>query len=109
MGPEFWSIISVGIVIPIAVATANRATRRELGGRIDAMHLEMNKRFGEVNERFGKMDGCIAALHLEMSERFGKVNERLGRAEGLLEGIGYAQRKQAGKERGVGGSALPRS
>ena len=86
---EFWSIISVAIVILIAIATANRATRREvnqrmvemrreLGGRIDglgermsAVQLEMSERFAEVNER-------IAAMRTEMSERFGEVRAEMG-------------------------------
>ena len=128
MSPEFWSIISVGIVILSAIGTANRATRREvnermaemrreLGGRID----ELSERIGEVNERIaalrtemieriGEVNERIAAVRTEMSERFGEVNERIGRVEGLLEGIGYAQRKRAGKERGdrEHGAVLPR-
>ena len=147
MSPEIWTIISVGIVILIAIATTNRALRREmnerisgldkridgLAERITAVQLEMSERFGEVNkriaalrlemnERFGEVNERIAALRLEtneriaavrleMGERFGEVSERLGRVEGLLEGIGFAQRKRAGKERSDGepGPALPRS
>ena len=113
MSAEVWSIVTVGIVILIAIAASNRALRREmsemrqemngrinelagrineLGERIAAVRLEMSERFGEVNER-------IAAVRLEMVERFGEVAERLGRVEGLLEGMGFAQRKRAGKGR----------
>ena len=116
MSAEVWSIVTVGIVILIAIAASNRALRREMNGRIDGLgkrmdtlaesvtevRLEMSERFGEVNER-------IAAVRLEMAERFGEVTERLGRVEGLLEGIGFAQRKRAGKVRGDGerGASLP--
>ena len=112
MSPEFWSIISVGIVILIAIATSNRALRGEmnemsrridaLSERIAAVQLEMNERFGDVNER-------IAAVRAEMNERFREMGERLSRVEGLLEGIGYAWRNRAGKERSDGedGPALP--
>ena len=116
MSAEVWAIVTVGIVILIAIAASNRALRREmsemrqemngrineLGERIAAVRLEMSERFGEMNER-------IAAVRLEMVERFGEVAERLGRVEGLLEGMGFAQRKRAGKERrdGEQGPTLP--
>lgn len=120
MSAEVWSIVTVGIVILIAIAASNRAMRREMNGRIDGLgkrvdglgerldglaecvtgvRLEMSERFGEMNER-------IAAVRLEMVERFGEVTERLGRVEGLLEGIGFAQRKRAGKVRGDGERAV---
>ena len=134
MSAEVWAIVTVGIVILIAIAASNRALRREmsemrqemngrineLGERIAAVRLEMSERFGEMNERiaavrqemserFGEVNERIAAVRLEMVERFGEVAERLGRVEGLLEGMGFAQRKRAGKERrdGEQGPTLP--
>ena len=110
MSTEVWTVISVGIVILVAIATSHRALRQE-----------MNERFREVNERFGKADERIADLRAEMIEGFGKVNERitavrgelldritaargelsdrLSHVEGLLEGIGHVLRKRTGKER----------
>ena len=110
MSTEVWTVISVGIVILVAIATSHRALRQE-----------MNERFREVNERFGKADERIADLRAEMIKGFGKVNERitavrgelldritavrgelsdrLSHVEGLLEGIGHVLRKRTGKER----------
>lgn len=122
MSPEAWSTIAVGIVILVAIATSNRAMRRELGGRID----QLSERIDQLNERFNGLSERVARLiervdrlsgrvdrlserFGEMSERIGKMGERLGRVEGLLEGLGLTQRRRAGKERGEGapGRALP--
>ena len=127
MSAEIWAIVTVGIAILVAIAASNRAMRREMSelrqemnGHIAELRREMNerfeevgKRFGEVNERitavrlemlerFGEVNERIAAARLEMLERFGEVGERLGRVEGLLEGMGFAQRKRAAKERSDG-------
>ena len=99
MSTEVWTVISVGIVILVAIATSHRALRQE-----------MNQRFREVNERIGKADERIADLRAEMIEGFGKVNERitavrgelierLSHVEGLLGGIGHVLRKHTAKER----------
>ncbi len=48
MSPEAWSTIAVGIVILVAIATSNRAMRRELGGRID----QLSERIDQLSERF---------------------------------------------------------
>ena len=117
MSTEVWTVISVGIVILVAIATSHRALRQEMNERF----REVNERFREVNERFGKADERIADLRAEMIEGFGKVNERitavrgelldritaargelsdrLSHVEGLLEGIGHVLRKRTGKER----------
>ena len=102
MSAEVWTIISVGIVILIAIATSHRALRQEMNERF----REVNERFKEVNERFremsGRIDGMnerIASLRAEMIERFGQLSERLARVESFLEGMGYAQWKRASKER----------
>ena len=71
MSPEVWSVFTTGIVVLIAIATSNRALRRELGGRID-----------------------------RLADQLGDVRERLGRVEGLLEGLKLTRRKGAGKGRG---------
>ena len=124
MSAEIWSIVTVGIAILVVIAASNRAMRREMNGHITELRREMNERFGEVNERitavrlemterfgevrqemterFGEVNERIAAVRLETSERFSEVIERLGRVEGLLEGIGFAQRKRAAKERSDG-------
>ena len=120
MSAEIWSIVTVGIAILVAIAASNRALRREMNGHITELRREMNERFGEVGkrfvevneritavrlemlERFGEVNERIAAARHEMLERFGEVGERLGRVEGLLEGIGFAQRKRAAKERSDG-------
>ena len=78
MSPEFWSVITTGIVVLIAIATSNRALRQELGGRID-----------RLTERVDRL-----------AEQLGDVRERLGRVEGLLAGPKLTRRKGAGKGRG---------
>lgn len=122
MSPEAWSTIAVGIVILVAIATSNRAMRRELGGRID----QLSERIDLLNERFNGLSECVARLSERfdglserfdrlsgrvdrLSERFGEMSERIGRVEGLLEGFGLSQRRRADKERGEGapGRALP--
>ena len=129
MSPEAWSTIAVGIVILVAIATSNRAMRRELGGRIDQLSEridQLNERFNGLSERVDRLSERVGRLSErvdrlnervdrlserfgEMSERIGKMGERLGRVEGLLEGFGLSQRRRAGKERGEGapGRALP--
>ena len=64
MSPEAWSTIAVGIVILVAIATSNRAMRRELGGRID----QLSERIDQLNERF---DG--------LNERVSRLSERVDR------------------------------
>ena len=81
MNPEFWSIITTGIVILIAIAASNRSLRRELGERISRVERDLGAR----------IDG--------LSDRLGDVRERLGRIEGLLEGFGLTRRNWAGKGR----------
>ena len=131
MSAEIWAIVTVGIAILVAIAASNRALRREVNGHITELRREMNERFEEVgrrfeevnehitavrlemaerfgevrqemNERFVEVNERITAVRLEMLERFGEVGERLGRVEGLLEGMGFAQRKRAAKERSDG-------
>ena len=85
MSPEIWSVMTMGIVILIAIATSNRSLRQELGERIDAL----SERIDVLSERFDALN-----------ERLADVRERLGRVEGLLEGLRWTRRKRAGKERG---------
>ena len=113
MSAEIWSIVTVGIAILVAIAASNRALRREMNGHITELRREMNERFEEVGKRFEEINERITAVRLEMTERFGEVRqemlerfgelgERLSRVEGLLEGMGFAQRKRAAKERSDG-------
>ena len=102
MSAEIWSIVTVGIAILVAIAASNRALRREMNGHITELRREMNERFEEVGRRFEEVNERITAVRLEMLERFSEVGERLGRVEGLLEGMGFAQRKRAAKERSDG-------
>ena len=111
MSPEVLSIITVGIVILVAIATANRslrreitAVRRDLGKRITAVQQELGERIATVQQELSRrIDG--------LSERLSDVRERLGRVEGLLEGFGLPRRRREGKGRGgeEHGPALPRS
>ena len=133
LSPEVWSVITVGIVILIAIATANRSlrrdlgerittvqrelteARRELGERITAVQQELGERIATVQQELGER---IATVQQELggridglSERLSDVRERLGRVEGLLEGLGLPRRRREGKGRGgeERGPALPRS
>jgi len=78
VSPEVWSVITTGIVVLIAIATSNRALRRELGGRIDRLAERVDR----------------------LAEQLGDVRERLGRVEGLLTGPKLTRRERAGKGRG---------
>lgn len=100
MSPEAWSTVAVGIVILIAIATSNRALRRELGERTAEVRQELGGRIDRLDGRVDGLGDRVAMLRLEMSERFGQVgerfgqvSERLGRIEGLLEGTGVTRRK----------------
>ena len=83
MNPEFWAIMSMGVVILIAIATSNRSLRRE-----------MNERFNALSERIDRLSERVDRL----SECLGDVRERLGRVEGLLDGLRLTRRGSAGKE-----------
>ena len=133
LSPEVWSVVTVGIVILIAIATANRslrreitAVRRDLGERITAVQQELGERITTVQQELGEritavqqeLGERITTVQQELSrridglsERLSDVRERLGRVEGLLEGLGLPRRRRegkacAGEERGP---ALPRS
>ena len=77
MSADFWSVLTMGIVILIAIATSNRSLRRDLGERIDGLSK--------------RVDG----VQRELAD----VRERLGRVEGLLEGFGLTWPKEAHKRR----------
>ena len=117
MSPEVLSIITVGIVILIAIATANRslrreitAVRRELGERIATVQQELTEARRELGERITAVQQELSGRIGGLSERLSDVRERLGRVEGLLEGLGLPRRKREGKGRGgeKQGPALPR-
>ena len=92
MNPEFWSVITTGIVILIAIAASNRSLRREMNERISGVQQELGERISGVQRDLGaRIDG--------LSDRLGDVRERLGRIEGLLEGFGLTRRNWAGKGR----------
>ena len=99
MSADFWSVITMGIVILIAIATSNRSLRRELGERIDGM----GKRIDEVRRELGeRIDGVQRELGKRIDgvqRELADVRERLGRVEGLLEGFGLTRRKEARKKR----------
>ena len=78
VGLEYWPVVATGVVILIAIATSNRALRRDLGGRID--------RLGEL------VDG--------LSERVTEVRVRVARVEGLLEGLWLKSQQSDGKRCG---------
>ena len=115
MSPEIWSVMTMGIVILIAIATSNRSLRRELNERINGVQRELSERIDgvqrELSERINgvqrdmseRIDGVQRELSERidaLSERIADVRERLGRVEGLLEGLQWTRRKRAGKERG---------
>ena len=116
MSSEIWSIITVGIVILIAIATSNRSLRREmseringvqreLGGRIDglsaridAVQQELSARIDGVQRELSaridgvqrELSGRIDAVQRELSGRIDGVSERLGDVRerlGRLEGL----------------------
>ena len=94
----YWPVVilaalnfGLGITVLATIGVVSRSLRRELGERITAVQLEINRRFGEVNKRFEEVNKRfeevnkrfeevnkrIAGVRLEMSERFGEVNVRI--------------------------------
>ena len=108
MSPEIWSILTMGVVILIAIATSNRSLRREMTERINGVRRELSERIDgvqrELSERIDRLSERIDAVQSELSN----LRERLGRVEGLLEGLRWT-RQRAGKERDdeKHGRALP--
>jgi len=113
VSPEFWSVISTGVVILIAIATSNRSLRREmdrLSERID----RLSERFNRLSERLDGLSERVDRLSERvnrLSERVDGLSERLGRVEGLLEGLGLTRWQRAGKGPGdeTPTPALPQS
>ena len=85
VSPEFWSVISMGVVILIAIATSNGSLRREMD--------RLSERLDRLNERLDRLSERVDRL----SERVDGLSERLGRVEGLLEGLGLTRWQRAGK------------
>lgn len=100
MNPEFWAIMSMGVVILIAIATSNRSLRREMNERFNQLSDRidgLSERVDRLSERMDKLSERMDQLSERidrLSEQLGDVRERLGRVEGLLEGFGW---KRAGK------------
>ena len=95
MSADFWSVITMGIVILIAIATSNRSLRRELGERIDGMGKRIDEVRRELGERIDGLSKRVDGVQRELVD----VRERLGRVEGLLEGFGLTWPKEAHKRR----------
>ena len=83
MSAEVWSIIATGIVILIAIATSNRALRKEMNERIDALA-----------ERIDGLDKRINAVENRLLAHLGDLRERIGRVEGMLQGFWAAARQR---------------
>ena len=97
MNPEFWAIMSMGVVILIAIATSNRSLRREMNERFNALSERIDRlseRVDRLSERVDRLSERVDRL----SECLGNVRERLGGVEGLLDGLRLTRRGSAGKE-----------
>ena len=69
MGPEVWSVISVGIVILIAIAAANRALRRGLNESLAEHRRDMSEMRRELGGRIDGLGERITAVQLDVGER----------------------------------------
>ena len=49
VSPEFWSVISMGVVILIAIGTSHRSLRREMD--------RLSERVDRLSERLGRVEG----------------------------------------------------
>ena len=90
MSAEVWSIIATGIVILIAIATSNRALRKEMNECIDGLARRidgLDKRINELSQRINAVENRLLA-HL------GDLRERIGRVEGMLQGFWAAARQR---------------
>ena len=54
MTPEAWTVVGTGIVILLAIATANR----QLRGELNKVHAEI----GGLRERMAKLEGLLEGL-----------------------------------------------
>ena len=129
MSPEVWSTIAIGIAILIAIATSNRAMRREtneridklserleavrrelsdridgvqrdLGGRIDGVQHELGGRIDGVQHELGDLRSDLGGRIDGVQRDLGDVRERLGQVEGPPEGAGPKRPRRASMERG---------
>ena len=93
VNPEFWAVMSMGVVILIAIATSNRSLRREMNERFNGLSERVDRLSERVDQLSERMDQLSERID-RLSEQLGDVRERLGRVEGLLEGFGW---KRTGK------------
>ena len=65
MTPEMIAIIAVGVTLAGMILHANRETRRDLGGRIDALSGRVEALSGGVNaleQRMARLEGLFKGL-----------------------------------------------
>ena len=55
VSPEFWSVISMGVVILIAIATSHRSLRREMD-RLSERVDRLSERVNGLSERLGRVE-----------------------------------------------------
>ena len=124
MSPEVLSIITVGIVILIAIATANRSLRRDLGERITTVQRELTEARRELGERITavqqelgerittvqqELGERIATVQQELGERIATVQQELGgRIDGLSERLSDVRERLGRVEGLLEGFGLPR-
>ena len=88
MSAEVWSIIGMGIVILIAIATSNRALRKEMTERFEELGRRIDAVSERLNVRTHELDGRINELGERINGRINELSEHLnGRINGLGEQV----------------------
>ena len=63
MTPEFWAIITVGVILGGLILNGQRSLRHDLGKRID----DQGKRFDDLGKRIDRLDERVGSLTTEMA------------------------------------------
>ena len=77
MIPDFWPVITTGIVILIAIAASNRSLRREMSERITVVQREMGERIDGLSKRIDGLSERIDGVHRELGVRIDGLSERI--------------------------------
>jgi esterase/lipase len=57
----------------------------QIDKRFEQMHLDMNKRFEQVDKRFEQVDKRFEQMHLDMNKRFEQVDKRFEQVDKRFE------------------------
>ena len=79
MTPEVWTIIGTGIALGALIVGSTRATRRDIGERLNRMDQRL--------DRFEKRIETVKHNQEKVKDGLAELRERMAKLEGLLEGL----------------------